>query len=40
MGASCPSAIGAVLNLIIAAPPHGSSVWSRVVNEVSGAVLE
>ena len=29
-----------VLTLFIAAPPNGSSVWVRVVDEVSGAVFE
>ena len=29
-----------VLNLFIAAPPNGGSVWVRVVDEVSGAVFE
>ena len=28
------------LTLLIAAPPNGSSVWTRVVDEVSGAVFE
>lgn len=28
------------LPLFIAAPPNGTSVWARVVNEVSGAVFE
>jgi hypothetical protein len=31
---------GGVLTLFIAAPPNGSSVWVRVVDEVSGAVFE
>jgi len=26
--------------LFIAAPPNGSSVWARVVDEVSGAIFE
>jgi hypothetical protein len=29
-----------VLTPFIAAPPNGSSVWVRVVDEVSGAVFE
>jgi hypothetical protein len=33
-------ATGGVLTLFIAAPPNGSSVWVRVVDEVSGAVFE
>ena len=33
-------ATGGVLNLFIAAPPNGGSVWVRVVDEVSGAVFE
>ncbi|WP_242070295.1 hypothetical protein [Tabrizicola soli] len=32
--------MGGVLTLFIAAPPNGSSVWVRVVDEVSGAVFE
>ncbi len=40
MGASLGIATGGVLTLFIAAPPNGSSVWVRVVDEVSGAVLE
>lgn len=40
MGASFPIATGGVLTLFIAAPPNGSSVWVRVVDEVSGAVFE
>ncbi len=31
---------GGVLTLYIAAPPNGSSVWVRLVDEVSGAVFE
>jgi hypothetical protein len=33
-------ATGGVLTLFIAAPPNGSSIWVRVVDEVSGAVFE
>ena len=33
-------ALGGVLTLFIAAPPNGSSVWVRAVNEVTGAVFE
>jgi hypothetical protein len=40
MGASFAIATGGVLTLYIAAPPNGSSVWVRVVEEVSGAVFE
>ena len=40
MGASFAIATGGVLTLFIAAPLNGSSVWVRVVDEVSGAVLE
>jgi hypothetical protein len=40
MGASFGIAAGGVLTLFIAAPPNGSSVWVRVVDEVSGAVFE
>jgi hypothetical protein len=40
MGASFAIATDGVLTLFIAAPPNGSSVWIRVVDEVSGAVLE
>lgn len=29
-----------MLTLFIAAPPNGSSVWVRAVNEVTGAVFE
>ncbi len=39
-GASFAIATGGVLTLFIAAPPNGSSVWLRVVDEVSGAVFE
>ncbi|MGB4827990.1 MAG: DUF2793 domain-containing protein, partial [Paracoccaceae bacterium] len=40
MGAPFAVALGGVLTLFIAAPPNGSSVWVRVVNEVTGAVFE
>lgn len=40
MGASFAIATGGVLTLVIAAPPNGSSVWVRVVDEVSGAAFE
>ncbi len=40
MGASFGIATGGVVTLFIAAPPNGSSVWVRVVDEVSGAVFE
>lgn len=40
MGASFAIATGGVLTLFIAAPPNGTSVWVRVVDEVSGAVFE
>jgi hypothetical protein len=40
MGASFAIATGGVLTLFIAAPPNGSSVWVRVVDEVSCAVFE
>jgi len=40
MGASFAIATGGVLTLYIAAPPNGSSVWVRVVDEGSGAVFE
>ena len=40
MGASFGIATGGVLTLYIAAPPNGSSVWVRVVDEVSGTVFE
>jgi hypothetical protein len=40
MGASFAIATGGVMTLFIAAPPNGSSVWVRVVDEVSGAVFE
>jgi hypothetical protein len=40
MGASFGIATGGVLTILIAGPPNGGSVWVRVVDEVSGAVLE
>jgi len=40
LGASFPVATGGVLTLFISAPPNGSSVWVRMVDEVSGAVFE
>jgi hypothetical protein len=40
MGVSFAIATGGVLTLFIAAPPNGSSVRARVVDEVSGAVFE
>ncbi len=40
MEASFAIATGGVLTLFIAAPPNGSSVWMRVVGEISGAVFE
>lgn len=40
MGASFAIATGGVLTIFIAAPPNGSSVRVRVVDEVSGAVFE
>ena len=40
IGASFAIATGGVLTLFIAAPPNGTSVWVRVVDEVSGAVFE
>ena len=40
MGASFASATGGVLTMLIAAPPNGSSIWVRVLDEVSGAVFE
>jgi hypothetical protein len=40
MGTSFGIATGGVLTLFIAAPPNGSSVWVREVDEVSGAVFE
>lgn len=40
MESSFSISTGGVLTLFIAAPPNGSSVWVRVVDEVSGAVFE
>ncbi|MFO1144527.1 MAG: DUF2793 domain-containing protein [Amaricoccus sp.] len=40
MGASFAIATGGVLTLTIAAAPNASSIWVRVVDEVSGAVFE
>jgi hypothetical protein len=40
MGASSAIATGGVLTLFIAAPPNGSSVWVRVVDELTGTVFE
>ena len=40
MGAAFAIATDGVLTLFIAAPPNGSSVWVRAVNEVTGAVFE
>ena len=40
MGASFASATGGILTTFIAASPNGSSVWVRVLDEVSGAVFE
>jgi hypothetical protein len=40
MGGSFPITTGGVLTLFIAAPPNGSSIWLRVVDEVSEAVFE
>jgi hypothetical protein len=40
IGPSFAIATGGLLTLFIAAPPNGSSVWVRVVDEVSGAVFE
>jgi hypothetical protein len=40
MGAPFGIALGGVLTVFIAAPPNGSSVWVRAVNEVTGAVFE
>lgn len=40
LGASFAVATGWVQTLFIAAPPNASSVWVRVVDEVSGAVFE
>ena len=40
MGASLAIAAGGVLTPFIADPPNGSSLWVRVVDEVSGAMVE
>ena len=40
MGASFAIVTGGALTLFIAAPPNGTSVWVRVVDEVSDAVFE
>lgn len=40
MRASFAVATSGVLTLFIAASPNGSSVWVRIVDEVSGAVFE
>lgn len=40
MGASFAIATGGVLTLFVAVPPNGSSVWVRLVGEVTGAVFE
>lgn len=40
MGARLAIATGAVVTLLIEAPPNGSSVRVRVVDEVSGAAFE
>jgi hypothetical protein len=40
MEASFAIATGGVQTLVIAAPPNGSSVWVRVVDEVTGSVFE
>ena len=40
LGAAFAIATGGVVTLFIAAPPNGSSVWVRAVNEVTGAVFE
>lgn len=40
MGAPFAMATRGVLTLFIAAPPNGSSVWVRLVDEVSGAIFE
>ena len=39
MGASFAIAMWGVLTLFIAAAPNASSVWMRVVDEVSGSVF-
>jgi hypothetical protein len=40
MGAPFAIAVGGLLTLFIAAPPNGSSIWVRAVNEVTGATFE
>ena len=40
MGASLSIETGGVLTMFIAAPPNGTCVWVRVVDEVSSAILE
>lgn len=40
MGGSFGIVTGGVLTLFMAALPNGSSVWARVVDEVSSAVFE
>ena len=40
LGASFAIATGGVLTLMVAAAPNASSIWVRVVDEVSGAVFE
>jgi hypothetical protein len=40
MGTGFAIATGGMLTLFISAPPNGSSVWMRVVDEVTGAVFE
>lgn len=40
IGASFSIATGGVLTMFIAAPPNGSAVRMRVVDEVTGAVFE
>ena len=40
MSAAFAIATGGVVTLFIGAPPNGSSIWVRAVNEVTGAVFE
>jgi len=40
MGASFAIATGGVVTLFIAAAPNGSTVWVRVVDEVTGVNFE
>ena len=40
MGAPFAIATGGMLTLFVSAPPNGSSVWLRAVNEVTGAVFD